>query len=392
MTEAVSKNGWTRVAFGDVVRQVRDRVDPDESGLERYVAGEHMATDDLRIRQWGAIDDGYLGPAFHMRFKPGHVLYGSRRTYLRKVAVADFEGITANTTFVLESKDPKVLLPELLPFIMQAESFHEHSIKQSKGSVNPYVNFSDLTWYEFDLPPLEEQQRIAHMLQGATRLQETYRGVLDMLEQLIQRFVLTEFKRALRTAPLLRVTEIAEIKMGRQKAPKYAKGLNPKPFLRVANVGDLELTLDIVEEMDFTGAELDRYRLMPGDILLTEGDLISQLNVGRPAVFRGEISDCCFQNTLIRLRPRAVLDSRYGLLVLEAARLAGVFARAAKTTTVTHLGLGRLSAVELPVPPLPEQQVAARQFMGLLESRTETRGRIRRTEQIQSALCERVLT
>ncbi len=103
-----------------------------------------MDTDDLRIRRWGDIGGDYLGPAFHMRFKPGQVLYGSRRTYLRKVAVADFEGICANTTFVFESKDPTVLLPELLPFIMQTEAFHDHSIKQSKGSVNPYVNFSDL--------------------------------------------------------------------------------------------------------------------------------------------------------------------------------------------------------------------------------------------------------
>ena len=128
MPEAVSpKTSWTTVKFGDVVKKVTDKVDPEESGLERYVAGEHMDTDDLRIRRWGEIGDDYLGPAFHMRFKPGQVLYGSRRTYLRKVALADFEGITANTTYVLESKDPKILLPELLPFIMQAETFHEHS-------------------------------------------------------------------------------------------------------------------------------------------------------------------------------------------------------------------------------------------------------------------------
>ena len=103
---ATTKTGWTTAAFGNVVQQVKDKVDPEESGLERYVAGEHMDTDDLRIRRWGEIGDDYLGPAFHMRFKPGHVLYGSRRTYLRKVALADFEGITANTTYVLESKDP----------------------------------------------------------------------------------------------------------------------------------------------------------------------------------------------------------------------------------------------------------------------------------------------
>ena len=121
------KPGWRKVKFGEVVRQAKSKVDPETSGLERYVAGEHMDTDDLRIRRWGEIGNGYLGPAFHVRFRPGQVLYGSRRTYLRKVAVADFEGICANTTFVLESASPTILLPELLPFLMQTDTFHEHS-------------------------------------------------------------------------------------------------------------------------------------------------------------------------------------------------------------------------------------------------------------------------
>lgn len=137
-----------------------------------------MDSDDLRIRRWGTIGTGYLGPAFHMRFKPGHVLYGSRRTYLRKIAVADFEGITANTTFVIEAKDPKLLLPSLLPFVMQTESFHEHSKKQSKGSVNPYVNFSDLTWYEFAVPPLDEQARIVSVLVAGQAMLEAVRALL----------------------------------------------------------------------------------------------------------------------------------------------------------------------------------------------------------------------
>jgi type I restriction enzyme S subunit len=160
----ISRAGWMRVAFGDVVRKVNDKVDPWDSGLERYVAGEHMDSDDLRIRRWGLIGDDYLGPAFHMRFKPGQVLYGSRRTYLRKVALADFEGITANTTFVLETKDPTRLMAELLPFLMQTEAFHSYSIKHSKGSVNPYINFSDLEVFEFLLPPIQEQARLVEAL------------------------------------------------------------------------------------------------------------------------------------------------------------------------------------------------------------------------------------
>lgn len=164
MSERSLKPGWSWVKFGDMVRQVKDKVDPQTSGLKRYVAGEHMNTDDLRIRCWGEINEDYLGPAFNMHFKPGQVLYGSRRTYLRKVAVPHFEGICANTTFVLEAKDPNLLMPELLPFIMRTEAFHEHSIKQSKGSVNPYVNFSDLAWWEFAFPPLEEQRKLLMLL------------------------------------------------------------------------------------------------------------------------------------------------------------------------------------------------------------------------------------
>lgn len=166
------KPGWRKVKFGDVVRQSKEKADPDTSGLTRYIAGDHMDTDDLRLRRWGEIGSGYLGPAFHMRFKPGQVLYGSRRTYLRKVAVADFEGICANTTFVLEPKCPAELLPAFLPFLMQTDAFNDFSVKNSKGSVNPYINFSDLAQFEFALPSAEEQRRIVEILQC---VEETYR-------------------------------------------------------------------------------------------------------------------------------------------------------------------------------------------------------------------------
>jgi type I restriction enzyme S subunit len=162
--------------FGEVVRQVKETADPETSGLERYVAGEHMTTDELQIRTWGTIGDGYLGPAFHRRFHNGQVLYGSRRTYLRKVALADFDGICANTTFVCETADKSVLLPELLPFIMQTDAFHAHSISQSKGSVNPYINWPDLAWFEFDLPSLREQREIATALAAADRVAKVTAG------------------------------------------------------------------------------------------------------------------------------------------------------------------------------------------------------------------------
>lgn len=95
------RKGWRTVRFGDVVRQLKEETDPVADGIERFVAGEHMETENVHIRQWGNVGDGYLGPAFIRRFRKGQVLYGSRRTYLKKVAVAEWDGVTANTTFVL---------------------------------------------------------------------------------------------------------------------------------------------------------------------------------------------------------------------------------------------------------------------------------------------------
>jgi hypothetical protein len=162
---SVQKNraGWKRVRFGDVVKMMKETVDPSSGELDRYIAGEHMDSEDVHLRRWGTVGDGYLGPAFIRRFKRGQVLYGSRRTYLKKVAYAEFDGITANTTFVLEAVPDKLHQP-LLPWLMLSDRFTEHSVRESKGSTNPYINFPDIAKFEFDLPPLDQQQRIARIL------------------------------------------------------------------------------------------------------------------------------------------------------------------------------------------------------------------------------------
>ena len=80
----IDKTGWKKYRFGDVAIQTKEIVDMDNTELTRYVAGEHMNSEDIHIRRWGTVGDGYLGPAFIRRFHKGDILYGSRRTYLKK--------------------------------------------------------------------------------------------------------------------------------------------------------------------------------------------------------------------------------------------------------------------------------------------------------------------
>lgn len=347
-------NGWTTVAFGDVVRKVSDRVDPETSGLERYVAGEHMDTDDLRIRRWGLIGDGYLGPAFHMRFKPGQVLYASRRTYLRKVAVPDFEGVTANTTFVLEPKDPAVLLPEMLPYVMSTESFHSYSIEQSKGSVNPYINFSDLETYEFALPPLEDQRRMVDRLQALQNAYESHRVLIERADSLW----LSMAASVIRDADTeMQVGDAFEIQIGRQRSPKYARNVNPCPYLRAANIKDGQLLLDDVLNMDFDDSDRERFRLERGDVLITEG-CGSPDELGASARWDGEIpGDVCFQNTLIRLRPRPGLTTAaFAYVWARYAHKSGQFLQIARGSNILHIGARRLEGMRIRVPTLEQQK------------------------------------
>ena len=159
----LDRSGWQLVKFGDLAIQQKQSVDRENTELTRYVKGEHMYSEDIHLREWGELTDEYLGPAFIRKFEEGDILYGSRRTYLRKVVIAPFEGITSNTTFVIKANEEKID-KRLLPFIMLSEGFSQHSIKNSKGSVNPYVNFKDLAGYEFLLPTRREQKELVNLL------------------------------------------------------------------------------------------------------------------------------------------------------------------------------------------------------------------------------------
>ena len=159
----INKSTWKLTKFGEVAIQQKKNVNRDDTHLTKYVKGEHMYSQDLHLREWGELTDEYLGPAFIRYFDAGDILYGSRRTYLRKVVIAPFEGITSNTTFVIKANEEKID-KRLLAFVMMTDEFSEHSVRNSKGSVNPYINWKDIANYEFLLPPKEEQKKLAELL------------------------------------------------------------------------------------------------------------------------------------------------------------------------------------------------------------------------------------
>lgn len=176
-----NKAGWTRVAFGDVVRLSKERAkDPEAEGYERVVGLEHIDPGDLRIRRWADIADG---TTFTSVFKPGQVLFGKRRAYQRKVAVADFAGVCSGDIYVLEPSSD-ALMPELLPFICQTDAFFDHAVGTSAGSLSPRTNWKSLADFEFLLPPIQEQARLVEAFVQAEQLWENLRTAIDTAEVL----------------------------------------------------------------------------------------------------------------------------------------------------------------------------------------------------------------
>jgi type I restriction enzyme S subunit len=164
------------VKFGEVVRLARETCrDPAAEGIDRYIGLEHLEPGDLRVRSWGDVSDG---TTFTSRVRPGQVLFGKRRAYQRKVAVADFDAVCSGDIYVLESANPDVLLPELLPFLCQTDAFFEHAVGTSAGSLSPRTNWSSLADYEFALPPLAAQTRLREGLAA-------WQAVLDALRKAI---------------------------------------------------------------------------------------------------------------------------------------------------------------------------------------------------------------
>jgi type I restriction enzyme, S subunit len=249
------------------------------------------------------------------------------------------------------------------------------AIKQTTGIQNldteAYFN------QRVPFPPLPEQRAIAKYLDCET-------ARLDALVEAKERvlWLLAEKRRALITRAVtrgldpraalhdsgipwlgeipahwrvMRVGLAGHILMGRQRAPRYEKGSHMTPYLRVANVFDGFVDYSDVLEMNFEPEEQALFGLLPGDILLNEGQ--SRELVGRSAVYRASPHKYCFQNTLIRFRCGEGLNPEFAQAQFASWLQAGVFqVFCRQSTNIAHLGADRLAQIHMVLPPPNEQQ------------------------------------
>lgn len=352
-----------RVKFGDVVQEIKINVDRTTDDHEYFIAGEHMDSSNIHITRRGRFSESDVGPAFIRLFRPGHVLYGSRRTYLRKVAVADFEGITSNTTFVLETKDSNRLLQELLPYIMLTDRFSEYAINNSKGSTNPYILFKDLAAYEFDLPTIEEQRQLVVLLSACDRAKEAYKRLLKQTDEVVKSQFVEMFGDPVNNEkewPTYRFSDVAVSRLGKMLDKRKQTGLWQRRYLANANVQWFSFDLQNLNQMDFDEADQKEFELRDGDLLVCEGG-----EIGRCAIWHGELTDCYFQKAIHRVRcsPEVLLPEYLGHSFYYHSQKNGFSDIVSSKSTIAHLPGDKLKAMSIIVPPMELQK----RFVAFLE-------------------------
>lgn len=353
-----SKAGWKIWRFDQMATNVNIRIDnPSESGMEHYVGLEHLDADSLKIRRWGTPDDV---EATKLMFKKGDIIFGRRRAYQRKLGVAEFDGICSAHAMVLRAT-PDVVLTEFLPFFMQSDLFMRRAVDISVGSLSPTINWKTMAAQEFALPPLSEQGRLTKLLSAHAELCERFREAESTAEHARRAALLDAFRPDRGAADCFpshwsvkRTDEVGDVQLGQQRHPKYESGTNIRPYLRVANVLDGWIDFRDVNEMHFPEADLSKFELQTGDILLNEGQSFDL--VGRSAVYRGEVPGMCCQKTLIRFRCGQSLLPDFAQAYFQHRLYTGQFAAmCVQTTSMAHLTAVRFAAMLMPVPPLEEQ-------------------------------------
>jgi type I restriction enzyme, S subunit len=349
------KNGWRTVRFGDVVRNANlTEREPDTAGLDRIVGLEHLDPENLHIRRWNTLENG---TSFTRKFVPGQTLFGKRRAYQRKVAFAEFEGICSGDILTFQPNDPEVLLPELLPFICQTDAFFDHALGTSAGSLSPRTSWKALQDFEFSLPHIEDQKRIAEILWAADETFERWQDCADQL-QAVADSVIVEMTESVRVQgyPVKRLEEVAVVERGKfshrpRNLAKFYGGEYP-----FAQTGDVHSADGYIRNFEYTLTEEGKQysRSFPeGTILITIAAVI-----GATAITDRET---WATDSVVGIVPGKEMNVSFLEYYLRTRRhfLENV---SATQTAQKNINLRVLRPLEVPVPPLDYQEKVVEQL------------------------------
>jgi len=353
--------GWEKVKFGDIAKNVTDRIDdPKTSGLKDYIGLEHLETDEIRIKRYGSPDEV---EATKFLCKKGDIIFGKRRAYLRKIAVTSRDAVVSAHSMVLRPRAEKIL-PEFLPWFMYSSQFWKTAFAVSEGSLSPTIKWKTLSAQEFWLPSQNEQRKIAEILWSIE-------SNVEELEHLIQ--VAEKFKKGLLKELLkkgighkkFKKTDLGEIPEDwkifqiEQLLIETKYGISVKlnnegryPVIKMDNLSNDLVNFRNGKYVDLNEEVARSYKLQIGDILFNRTNSFE--HVGRTATFKLQ-GEYLFASYLIMLRPNPnILVPDYLTFFLNSFN-SEIKQLATLAVQQANINCTNLKRFRLPIPPLIEQ-------------------------------------
>ena len=170
----------SRVHLGDVAIEHKETCKEDKS-MYPIVGLEHLTPEQITLQNWDLNTEN----TFTKVFRKGNILFGRRRAYLKKAAVAPFDGICSGDITVIEAKEDKII-PELLPFVIQNDDLFDFAVGKSAGSLSPRVKWTHLQNYEFELPDKQKQQELAKVLWAIEDTRKSYQQLIKRTDELVK--------------------------------------------------------------------------------------------------------------------------------------------------------------------------------------------------------------
>lgn len=281
-----------------------------------------------------------------------------------------------------------------------AAYFNTPAIKKIlRARAKPSINMSNISASELmkmplPLPPLDEQRRIAAILDQAEALRAKRRQALNCFDGLEENLFREMFGDPVINSKSWRESfvlgDVAEIVSGVTKGRKLGDAATRSvPYLAVANVQERALKLDNVKHIDATEEEIHRYRLVKGDLLLTEGGDPDKL--GRGTLWGGELPECIHQNHIFRVRVKEPqLHPLFLSRLVASARGKRYFLKAAKQTTgIASINMTQLRGFPLLVPPLSLQREFAAQVAAVERLKAAQRASLAALDELFASLQHR---
>jgi hypothetical protein len=381
MTLNLDKSSWKRVAFGDVIDSITDRVDnPSDAGVDRYVGLEHLDPGVMTVQRWDAPDKV---EAQKLRFLPGDVIFGRRRAYQKKVGRADFEGICSAHALVLRAR-PDYVHPDFLPVFLSSDYFLDRAIEISVGSLSPTINWRDLKVQEFQLPPLREQKRIADLLWALERdrlaSDELLRSAIATRDALIELRFAADTNGTLQDLCPLDGIRIGPF--GTQlHAYDYAEN-GACPVVMPQDMVDGRVsTANIQRITDERAQELVVHRLQAGDIVLPRRGELDR----RVLITEAEDGWLCGTGS-VRVRLREGVSNRAVFLALSSATTVDWLKANATGTTMPNLNAGIIARIPISLLTGQALEAALEEVDHLDSSARAIRSRITATAALRSSL------